>query len=169
MQDKFNNSETMFLFDMFHATNRLRNMEDDYGVLPMIKYDEAQSGYYTNVSDIYSLLAVTSDTRNPEVTGAVFELLSQKSYDYVTPAYFEIALKRKYASTDIDAQMYDLIRAGTRFNFGLVYSNCISNPIWMWRGLIINKSSDFVSTFTASEKVIEKQLEDVVKFYMDNK
>lgn len=169
MQDKFNNSETMFLFDMFHATNRLRNMKDDYGVLPMIKYDEAQSGYYTNVSDIYSLLAVTSDTKNPEVTGAVFELLSQKSYEHVTPAYFEIALKRKYASTDIDAQMYDLIRAGTRYNFGLVYSNCISNPIWIWRGLIISKSNDFVSTFTSSEKIIEKQLEQIVEFYMENK
>lgn len=169
VQDKFNNSETMFLFDMFHATNRLRNMNDAYGVLPMIKYDEAQSGYYTNVSDIYSLLGVMSDTKNPEITGAVFELLSQKSYEHVTPAYFEIALKRKYASDDIDAQMYDLIRAGTRFNFGLVYSCSISNPIWIWRALLNSKNNDFVSTFTASEKVIAKQLEQVVDFYVKNK
>lgn len=167
VQNKFSNSGTVFLIDIFMATEKLRDMEDDYGVLPMFKYDEAQKGYYTNTADIYSLLGIAAGTAIPEATGAVFELLGQLSYEYVTPSYFEIALKQKYARNNEDAKMYDLVLAGNRFNFGFVYSYCIGNMIHLWRSLLINQNSNFVSGYDSVEQSCVTLLEKLIDSYAE--
>ncbi|MHB1154278.1 MAG: hypothetical protein ACYC00_18375 [Eubacteriales bacterium] len=167
IQDRFNNSENVFLIDIFIATEKLRDMENDYGVLPMFKYDEAQDGYYTNTADIYSLFGIAAGTKNPEMTGAVMELLGEKSYEFVIPSYFEIALKQKYARDNIDANMYDLILKGNRFNFGFVYSYPIGNVIHMWRGLLDGKKTEFVSGYDAAEQLYIKNLDKLVSQYRE--
>ena len=164
-QDKFRDGQSVFLLDIFQATDKLREMTDDYGVLPLFKYDEAQSDYYTNVADVYSLMALSSVTQDREALGAVFELLGQKSYDYVIPAYFEVALKQKYARDNIDAKMYDRVLAGCRYNFGFVYSVQIGSVIHLWRTLLNSKSKDFVSSFKSQEKVLNKQLNKLIDKY----
>ena len=162
MQDKFKADENMFLIDIFYVTEKLRDMASDYGVLPMFKYDEAQPGYYTNAADVYSLMSVTSVTSDPKATGAVFEYMAQKSYELTRPAYFEIALKQKYSRDNADANMYDLILSGLRFNFGFVYSASLNNPIWLWRTLLDANSSDFASSFAKTEKASRKLLDKLI-------
>lgn len=167
VQQKFNDGEDIFLIDIFIATEKLRDMEDDYGVLPLFKFDEAQEGYYTNVADIYSLFGIAAGTKNPEMAGAVMELLGEKSYEYVTPSYFEIALKQKYARGNTDAAMYDLVLQGNRYNFGFVYSYPIGNVIHMWRGLLDAKKTEFVSGYDAAEQSYLKNLEKLIAAYRD--
>lgn len=167
VQTKFGNSESIFLIDIYMAAEKLRNMTDDYGVLPIFKYDEAQEGYYTNTADIYSLFGIAAGTKDPEVTGAVFELLGELSYDYVTPAYFEIALKQKYARDNEDAVMYDMVLAGNRFNFGFVYSACMGNMIHLWRGLLGSQNKNFVSGYDGIESSCVAQLDKLIKAYAE--
>lgn len=165
MQDKFKADENMFLIDIFEVTDKLRDMVSDYGVLPLFKYDEAQKGYYTNAADVYSLLSVTVDTADANVTGAVFEYMSQKSYELTKPAYFEIALKQKYSRANDDAKMYDLILDGLRFNFGFVYSASIGNVSQLWRSLLDSNSDKIVSTYASIEKSSNKLLDQLIKKY----
>ena len=167
IQQRFGNGELFFIIDIFVATEKFRDMEDDYGVLPLFKYDEKQSGYYTNVADIYSLFAIAADTNNPEMTGAAMELLGEKSYEYVIPAYFEIALKQKYARDNTDARMYDLVLSGNRFNFGFVYSSAIGNVIHIWRSLLDGKQTEFVSSYDTTEKANIKRLDDLVNAFRE--
>jgi len=166
-QKKFLQSEMLFLIDLFQATESLRDMESDYGVLPMFKYEEAQKGYYTNAADIYSVLSVASASMNLEATGAVFELMAQKSYEKVIPAYFEVSLKQKYSRGNLDADMYDIVLDGIRYNFGFVHSADIGNPIWIWRNLLTNQSKDFVSSYKAQEKPAKKMLEKLLEKYQE--
>ena len=167
MQDKFKADENMFLIDIFEVTDKLRHMKSDYGVLPLFKYDEAQQGYYTNAADIYSLLSVTVDTADAEATGAVFEYMAQKSYELTKPAYFEIALKQKYSRTNTDANMYDLILAKLRFNFGFVYSVSIGNVSQLWRNLLDANSDKIASSYASIEKLSKKSLEKLIKKYQE--
>ena len=166
-QKKFLQSEMLFLIDLFQATDSLRDMEADYGVLPMFKYDEAQKGYYTNVADIYSILSAASASKNLEAAGAVFELMAQKSYEKVIPAYFEVSLKQKYSRGNLDSDMYDIVLDGVRYNFGFVHSTDLGNPIWIWRNLINAKSTDFASSYHAQEKMANKLLEKLLEKYQE--
>lgn len=166
-QKKFLQSQMVFLTDLFQATDNLRDMNDDYGVLPMFKYDEIQDGYYTNVADIYSILSVAAASKNLEATGAAFELMAQKSYEKVIPAYFEIALKQKYSRGNLDADMYDIILDGVRYNFGFVHSADIGNPIWIWRNLITAKNNNFVSEYKKQEQATNLMLEKLLEKYKE--
>ncbi len=164
-QEKFTSSETLFLLDVFQATDKLRTMSVDYGVLPLFKYDKAQAGYYTSVSDLFSLLSIFAATRHGAAADAVMELMAQKSYEKVTPAYFEISLKQKYSQSNQDAQMFDLTLAGRRFNFGFVYSNELGNPTHLWRQIIEAQSNTFASRLKSVNRTYSNSLKKLVGKY----
>ncbi|MCL2517957.1 MAG: hypothetical protein FWF15_05285 [Oscillospiraceae bacterium] len=169
MERKFVQNEIIFLMDIFYTTEKMREMEEVYGVLPLFKYDEKQAGYYTNVADVYSIIGIPATCRNPEMIGAALEALSETSYMITTPAYFEVALKQKYMTDNIDAQMYDIILAGNKYNFGFVYSVSINGVMQMWRGLLDTKKTEFVSTYEASAAKYDEQLQSLIDKFAELK
>ena len=51
----------------------LREMEDDYGVLPNPKFNEAQANYSTCVSGAGSMVIVPKSCTDPEIVGSMLE------------------------------------------------------------------------------------------------
>lgn len=158
----FLEGRSTFLIDMFVTTDLLREMEDDYGVLPVFKWDEIQEEYHTTVHDCYSIFAISASCPQVEAASAVLEAMGEYSYRYVTPAYFEIALKRKYARGDNDAEMYDLILAGRSFNFGVVNSNSLNDLIHLWRSQMDKRKLDWQSTIDKQVTKFEKSLDKLL-------
>jgi len=104
-------------------------MNDPYGVLPFPKYDEAQTEYRSGARNTHNSFAMPITCKDPDRAGAVFEALSSANYVQVAPAYFEMALKTKYASDNDTARMYDIIRAGTNLDFAYIFNNPLGKPI----------------------------------------
>lgn len=104
------------------AGGGLRDMQDDYGVLPLPKFDEEQDDYYTTFDNTASLIVVLSTCKETDKVGATLELMAAEAYKQVTPAYFEICLQGKYSDEPQDAEMYDRILKTFVFNFGFCYS-----------------------------------------------
>ena len=61
------------------------------------------------VDGSHDILAVPITATNLERTGIITEALSAESYKRVIPAYYETALKTKYARDDESVQMLDMI------------------------------------------------------------
>ena len=102
-----------------------REMKDPYGILPLPMLDEDQEGgYATAVNNTSSLITILSSlpSERKELVGATLELMAAESYKQVTPTYFEVAVKTKYAEAPEDAKMYDMILNSVRFSFGYCYS-----------------------------------------------
>ncbi|MBR4881882.1 MAG: hypothetical protein IKU19_08100, partial [Clostridia bacterium] len=70
-----------------------RNMQDEYGILPVPKYDERQDNYYTYAHDQYSVFMVPKTVADPELSGAVLETMAYESYRTVQPTYSDMVLK----------------------------------------------------------------------------
>ncbi|MBS7275994.1 MAG: hypothetical protein KIG76_05780 [Eubacteriales bacterium] len=106
----------------------LRAMDDEYGILPMPKYSEAQKEYrnsfqYSNAT-VYSI--PVQNTRD-ELTGAVLEAMAYYSTDTLRKGYYTYVLGEKGSRDDESKQMLDLIFR-TRINdLGFVYD---------WGGMI---------------------------------
>lgn len=162
---KFISSEVIFIPYRLDIAEQLRNMKDDYGVIPFFKYNEQQENYRTICHDAYSIISVMTTTTKTNVVGAALELLSEESYNTVTPTYFEVALKSKYSSSNEDSQMYDLILEGRSFNFGVIYASMLENPIWLWRDQIKAENNVFASAFSSKETSINKALIAILDFY----
>ncbi|MBQ7721058.1 MAG: extracellular solute-binding protein [Clostridia bacterium] len=157
-RDAFVRGSEIFLIDIFEATETMREMQDDYGVLPIFKWDESQEIYKTAVQDVYSIFVMSTVTPDPDAASAVMEAMAECSYLYVTPEYFEIALKQKYARGDSDAEMYDILLAGRGFNFGVVYSEALGDLIHQWRILLDGRKDNWQSTIDKKMSGTEKKL-----------
>ncbi len=102
-------------------TPELRNMEDDFAILPMPKYDKEQENYITILHDGTLLLGIPTTNTRLEMTTAVLEAMAAESYRSITPIYYEQALKIKYVRDEKSAQMIDLIRSTIADDFAYYY------------------------------------------------
>ncbi len=106
---------------------KLRNFEDDYGIIPYPKYDEKQEKYMTMADGYHTVLAVPKTVRDTEFVGTIVEALSAESWKTLTPTLYEIALKTRYLRDSESKEIMDLIVEGRTFDFGYIYDN--------WQGL----------------------------------
>lgn len=87
--------EAMQVNDLLREDFGLRNMSDEFGVLPLPKYDEKQEEYYTVVDGGASVMVVPANHDNTGMVGAVVEAMSAMSYTDVIPKYIGMAVEQK--------------------------------------------------------------------------
>ena len=155
----------LFMKGNLNSGESLRDMQDDYGVLPLPKFDELQEGYYTTFSNTASLVVVLSTCTATEKVGATLELMAAEAYKQVTPAYFEICLQGKYSDEPEDAEMYDKILNSFVFSFGFCYSTKSLDGIgslfrFLDRDIAQQYESNRVKYQTALDDLIDK-LDDI--------
>ena len=95
-----------------------RDMKSDYAIIPVPKWDE-EMDYAVTINGSESTFGVPVNSSKTDYIGAVMEMLAYESYEKVTPAYYESALKIKYTrgdDADSAAKVIDLIRNGAVFN-----------------------------------------------------
>ena len=163
----FKNGQVIFNTGMFcDALVRFKDMEDDYGIIPFPKWDEQQSDYYTMIDGHGPLLAVLQTEQDPEMVAIITEAMSAESYNLVTPAYYEVALKIKYSRDEESVQMLDLIKSGIKYDFGYIYDG--------WQGvafglqeLFASQKKDFASYFEKKEKSALKYYNKIIDMYYD--
>ncbi|MBO5274200.1 MAG: hypothetical protein J6I45_06260 [Clostridia bacterium] len=145
----------------------LRSLEFDFGILPLPKYDEAQDGYHTISQDSFSLFCVPSVVKDIDMIGAVTEALACESRNSVIPAFYEVALKSKYARDEGSEEMIDLINNSLYYDFSTVHIVALNKPTHSWRLQLIAKSENLVSYIESQMKVYTKSLEKLLESYSD--
>lgn len=150
------------------STYVLREMEDEYGILPYPKLDELQENYRTVVHDCASIGVIPINCAHPEQTGAVLEAMNSESWKYVIPAWYETALKIKYVRDNVSAQMIDIIRDSITTEFAYVYASKLDNAGKIFRTLTQKKSNDFASEWAKIQNGAENKLEKLYEAYIVN-
>ena len=163
----FTDNRALFYPERLTRAHNYRDMETSFGILPYPKWDEDQTGYYTQAQNAYSVAVVPRDVKNPEMTGAVLNVLSALSYDHVTPAYYDMALRDNLERDEESGEMLDLIRQGIKVNFGYFYYNELGTG-GIIRLLLNKKNSNFVSYYAAHSKGYERNLKKIISGYTDN-
>ena len=93
-----------------------------YGVLPVPKYDENQEDFITCVGNPFTLYAVYANTKDANRAAAVLECWASEAYRTTTPAQFETTMKLKYSESEVEAEMYDIIRSTVVFDIGRLFN-----------------------------------------------
>ena len=140
--------------------SNLREIEFNFGILPMPKYDETQETY--KVFCGAGLLGVPSNAMNLERTGAIAEALAYYSYKYMRPAFFDIVLENKAVRDEDSYEMIRLLHEGKTFDMGYTFG---SGDIYNMINTVVikNDSKDFTSYYKSVEKVQNKVLENFWK------
>ena len=165
-QNVFIEGRMMFLGNSnLGAAKALRDMKDDFGILPYPKFDEEQAEYKNLVHDSNLLGGISAASQNLDMVGACLEALSAETYRYVTPAWYETALKVKYSRDDLSSQMIDLIKDSATTNFIYAYNYAINGMGLINRDLVTKNNKDFASAVKSKEKAGLKQLEKVLDVF----
>lgn len=142
--------------EMDDSVSQLRDMNDDYGILPFPKYDEKDE-YRSSARNTHNAFSMPVTTSHADIAGAVLEALSSSNHENVLPAYFETALKKKYARDDDSSRMYDIIRETMTLDFGYIYGNAIGYPEWVFNDSY-KKENSFASNLASKKDALVAKL-----------
>ena len=143
--------------------DEIRNMEQAYGIVPMPKYDTAQKRYGTQMHDQFTVFAVPASaaTEKLELIGATMEAMASESHTMVKPAYYEIALKRKYMSDPIAWDMLDVAFECMVVDAGVIYADAIEYPHHKLRTMVAENSNTVASQYGKVKTQMTKQLRKI--------
>ena len=143
----------------------MRNMENEYGVVPMPKYDTNQDGYYTLLHDQFTVAAIPATVVGDRLTEAstVLEAMSSASYTLVKPVYYEETLRTKIAQDPTAAEMMDIITDNVYIDAGILYIGSLGAYHHSLRSVVESRTNNAVSMFTAKNRACVKAIEQLSK------
>lgn len=165
MKNKFKNGTSLFLVNRFVALTSLRDMEDEYGIIPFPKYSADQKEYQALLHDVTTIYSVPICAQQKGAALATLEAMCAQNYRTVIPAFYETALKVKYQSDSTAGTVIDMIKAGAHTDFVYAYNYALGGAGMICRSLISSKSTDFASTWEKVAPVAEKGLEDLIRAF----
>ncbi len=122
MRESFRQGRGLLYVSGILSSTYLRDMEDEFGIVPLPKKDEAQSGYYTWMSNNNSSsFTIPASNDKLEMTCVISEALAAKSMTTLTPAYYEIALSGKVARDADSVEMLTIILNSVVFDPANIY------------------------------------------------
>ena len=111
---------------LFQAETYLADMEDDYYIIPVPKFNEEQANYITGVHDGCTIFGIPYDSEKVAQAAVALEFLCATSSETVTPLYFEGALKGRYTRDPEAASMIDLIHNSVTTDFAVAWGGSIN-------------------------------------------
>ena len=162
---KLSEDTALFTVNMLGGTTYLREMESDYGILPLPKLNADQAGYTGFVHNGFSVFGIPATVEDGDRVTAFLEAMAAESYRRVTYAYYDTALKVQYARDPVAAEMLDIISAGVVFDFAYVYNQSLNTAAACFRAMFADTASigKASSTFKSLERSTERSMEQLVK------
>ena len=85
LENMFRNGQGLFYTAYLGRSEKLRDMSDDFGIIPYPKYDEKQENYHSTALDGFSLFVLPIDAEDKEMSAIITEALCAESYKRVVP------------------------------------------------------------------------------------
>lgn len=157
---EFASGNILFLHGFFLAVDHLKEMEDDYTILPIPKYSAEQKEYICANYDVmtYIMPKFVNDT---ELFGAVLEWLSYEGESLVKDAYIETTMKYKAAREETMAEMVQICLDASMIDLGCMYCYDWCSYDALWREIFIKQTLTFASYAAGREKAIQTRLTEI--------
>ncbi len=142
----------------------LRDMADDFGLVPYPKYEEAQENYRTSILRRYTISGLPTTSAKTSESMLVLEAMASIGYNEVIPTYYEIALKDKYARDTDTAEMLDIIASSSWFDFADAYYPNFASLSDFLSGYITG-SQGVMSSYERISKKMDQTLADLYALF----
>lgn len=159
----FTAGRALFFIEVTQKLANFRTLEYDFGVLPMVKYDETQADYRTTCATLAQMVCIPKTTSDKAFAGYILQAMGYESSQTIAPAYIENALESKFARDERTADMLGYIFRGMDYDIG--YQNGMGGLSGMVDGMISARENTAASKFAAAGKAVGKSLEKVNAAY----
>ena len=154
----FRTGNALFLSHYMISLRRyLREMEDNYGILPMAKYDEKQESYISFVNAWTSGFVAIPQTANVDKSAFLMEAMAYASYELIRPNIYEVTFKDKISRDSESARIIDIIIETCYLDLNSIYN--FGGSLDIIRNTIIDKTP-FISSYEKQIPAIQKAIDD---------
>ncbi len=158
----FRNDLALFYVAGLLTYTLMREMESEYGLLPLPKLDEAQEAYCTTINQgNCSTVTVPISCQDPDGVGFMLEALAHESQKTLTPAYFDVALQRKYMSDEESRETLAIILENRTIDLAVAFG--WGNIFGTLSTMTTSKNTDFASKYASITPTIEKAMQEFVE------
>lgn len=157
----FKSGRLMFMDGGLGGAKSLRDMDDEFGIVPYPKYDEDDS-YATITNGVAPLMIMPITVADRERSGAITEALCAYGSRYVIPAFYDVTLKTKYSRDTESEEMMDIIRASRVFDLGYLAGGPFSSTGYE---LASSDSSNFASFYAERKDQAQVSLDNFIRDY----
>jgi hypothetical protein len=157
----------MFLVHFLEsAVLMLRGMEENFGILPMPKFDERQESYISFINGWNCAFVAVPINAEPDRTAFIMEALAYASYDMVRPSVYGVKLHHIAARDEESTRMIDLIIETSYLDL---------NGIFNWGGSVdalyraVFQGRPLISELEAIESRMQGEIDRFIVAMTDNR
>lgn len=166
--DMFQHDQSLFFIELLYGVPEFREMESDFGLLPLPKANEEQAEYSTYLHpDNATSVVVPVVNTELDRTGIILEDMAFYSSELVRPAFYDIMLKSKFARDNDSARMLDIILSRTTVDLALIMKNSGIDIDNLMRTAATKGTTDILSTIAANEQKYNTILDKAVDALTD--
>ncbi len=161
----FRESRALLVSTTLGTSAVMREMEDDFGIIPMPKYDMAQEKYRTSTINEVSMMCVPVTAADTDMSGYVLEAMCRESTNTVADAFYNVALQGKYARDEQSLEMIGLIRDSLTFDFGWIASLATDVSGAQYQVMVEENNPAFATWYAEKENVILTKVQEYLALY----
>lgn len=163
----FTENRLLMLGAVLKSVESLRDMEENFGIIPYPKYDEKQGEYRTRVIRRYTVGSIPITAADADLCTLLLEALGCEGYNSIRPTYYEVALKHKYVRDEGAEDILDIISGSAYFDFTDIYYSDLGAIVDFMSGYILGNSDSVASAFESRRSGVTAQLEALYESYSD--
>lgn len=138
------------------AATHLRDMEEDYLILPAPKWDEKQDAYYSYLSPYGScFIGLPQTVSGNENYGFLTEALARYSHQHVRPIAYELVYKQKDSRDPRTVDILDILMNGLYIDFESLYDFGTLNSSLVQ---VLYNNKPLVSTIEKRQAAVDKAI-----------
>ena len=153
----------MFMLTRMYRCLMFREMETDFGVLPLPN-DEEGKPYFSWMTRHTGVVSIPYTCTEKERTSAIMEALFEESSYQLAPAYKENAIKYKSTRDDESIEMLDIIFGNIIYDVGYMFN--LADVHTSITALVKNRNAgQFSSTIQKKKDSVAKAMDDLLAIY----
>ena len=139
------------------AANEMREMETEFGMLPMPKYNEAQEKYISNMYWASHVVSIPVTAKDLDRAAIVIDTLNYEAVDSLLPVYYDrVSYKGLRDQDSID--MLETIRGSRYYNWGLAYG-WLDSIEPSCHDMLLAGNGNIASLATSASKIVQRLID----------
>ena len=157
----FSEGRALFRTETFSGTEKLRNMGQDYGILPIPKWTEEQEEYYCMTNDDICALSLPTTVSDPNRAALITEALAYESMFVLQPTFYEVYLSEKLLRDEQSRQMMDLVLSSKFYDMDYCFGG-VTGMSGSMEDMASSKQNKLSSRIASLEKGAQKKIDKLL-------
>jgi hypothetical protein len=164
--DMFISGKTLFYCEVLGSLKKLRQMDNEFGIIPFPKFDDTQTDYTTLTASYAAALGIPITNPDAERTAVIIDNLCAESYRSVKSVYYDVLLEGKYIRDNESSEMLDIIFGNRVFALEQIFGwGSLSTTIM---NAAAAKQIGIAAKIAAIEEKINTDIKTTIDYYLEN-